>query len=129
MIRGKAIKPKNEFSFIRLPGRHQSERPQLLENFDFGSSPSGGRHDVLFYRLLRSPSDPPEGRDSVDWVDALGANEYQKRVNEIAKDVVEMSRRSSSIDTTTRKEWGQYLNVMYAYISPLGPNLLFSRGG
>ena len=141
-IRVETIRPKSEFSFIRLPerlpGGHLSERAQLLENFDFVPSTGGAVNplpretdDVLFYKLLLSPSNPPEGRDSADWVDVLGVDGFQERVNEIAGDVVEMSRQSSgspSIDATTvRKEWGQYLNVMYVYISPLGPRLTFSR--
>lgn len=128
------IKSKNDFSFIRLPDRERlSERAQLLKNFDFTPSssdsaddlPPSDDKDVRFYKLLRSPSDPPEGKDTPDLVETLGPHEYQARVKEIAEDVVEMSRKflgAPSDDTLeapsddkmrARTEWGQYLNVMY----------------
>ena len=115
------IKPKNEFSFIRLPDRGRlPERAQLLENFT--PSSSGSADEVRFYKLLRSPSDPPEGKDSPDLVDTLGPDNYQPKLDEIAKDVEIMSRKflgTPSDDTMrTRTEWGQYLNVMYLYILP-----------
>ena len=135
MIRAE-IKPKNEFSFIRLPDRGcLSERAQLLGNFDITLSSSGSADDVRFYKLLRSPSDPPEGQDSPDSVGTLKPPEYQARVNKIAEDVVKMSREylgTPSDDTTrTRTAWGQYLNVMYLYIfsPPPEPGLRLQSGG
>ena len=108
------ITPKSRFS-LSLPHRDLSERAQLLRNFE-GVPPLND--DVLLYRLLRSPSDdPPEGRDSGDRFEAWGANDYPTKVNEIARRVLEMSGQPStepSIEfATARKEWRQYLNVMY----------------
>ena len=122
------IKPKDDFSFIRRARRGLPERDQLLKNFTGVSSLNDG--NVLYYKLFRSPSDdPPEGRGPEDTVEDLGADKYQPRVNAITKDVVNMSRQSlitqptvmepaattitGGVSEKTRKEWTQYLNVMY----------------
>ena len=127
----KIIKPKDKFSFTRLR-RGPSESAQLLENFDGVPPPND---DVLFYRLLCSPSDdPPAGRDRDDRFEALGVG-YPTRLNEIVADVLEMSRQPSETtpaeptptkesvtatkeSVTARKEWTQYLNVMYIAFGP-----------
>lgn len=112
------IKPKKRFSFISLPRRDLSERAQLLDNFDGVPPPN---NDVVFYKLLRSPSDdPPEGGDSGDRVEVWGANDYRTRVNEIARRVLGISRQPSTEFAAARKEWLQYLNVMYiAFWAPI----------
>ena len=122
------ISPRNKFSFIRLPRRGRLEGAQLLENFD--GVPSPNNDNVLYYKLLRSPSDhPPDGRDSADRVEDLGADGYQNRLNQIAETFVKMSRPTDPTttgepiateeeSTRVRKEWAQYLNVMYIASGP-----------
>ena len=108
------ITPRKEFSFISLPRPDVSERAQILRNFD--GVPSLNSDNILHYSLLRSPSDdPPVGRDSSDSVEIWRANDYQK-----VKDMVVMSRRPSDTESLTarKKEWRQYLNVMYIAFGP-----------
>ena len=105
---------RNEFSFIS-PRGDVSERAQILGNFD--GVPSLNVGNVLHYRLLRGPLDnPPKGRESRDRVEAWGAYDYLTKVNDISRRVLEMSQSPAepSLDfATARKEWRQYLNVMY----------------
>lgn len=119
------IEPRSEFSFIRLPRRGLPEGAQLLRNFNNVPPPND---DVLFYKLLCRRSDgSPDGDDSRDRVEVLEFGEYQERVNEIALDVINISRRRSeaaSIESTTREEWGKYLSVMYIAFWPTFPRWL-----
>ena len=115
-----SITPRKEFSFISLPRRDVSERDEILRNFE--GVPSLNSDNVLHYRLLRSPSDdPPEGRDSRDRVETWEADDYRTKVNDISRRVLEMSQSPAepSLDfATAKKEWRQYLNVMYIAFGP-----------
>lgn len=113
------IQPKDRFSYARLPRRGRSAAAQFLENFD-GLPPPNERDDVLFYKLFPAGGQH-DGGGSGDRVEVLGADRYQARVNEIAREIAEMSRQPSespAIESTTGRERGQYLNVMYITFEP-----------